>query len=269
MGFPDSIQFVTSGEVAWRYIDENFRGKKCTWITWRSHGKDDYLKSLDIQLASVYDADFLFFHGTQVMATADSDTGLSSSNDVPLSLFSSGTLDDSLREAFSVAIARGIPAICANMDNSAVLANGRSAFMPGLLKSTYEEMGGVVVSFGKPQKAFFDVAVSLGTAVMNTSSPSQTRKARPRVIHVGDSLHHDIAGAINTGIDSILVTEHGVHRHELRSSDGMDQQADLPSCESKAGSAATTTTPLLMKVTDLCDREGTGRPYFILRSFVP
>lgn len=224
------------------------------------------------------------------MATADSDTGLSSSNDVPLSLFSSGTLDDSLREAFSVAIARGIPAICANMDNSAVLANGRSAFMPGLLKSTYEEMGGVVVSFGKPQKAFFDVAVSLGTAVMNTSSPSQTRKARPRVIHVGDSLHHDIAGrsffppsicftlliffafqpgAINTGIDSILVTEHGVHRHELRSSDGMDQQADLSSCESKDGSAATTTTPLLMKVTDLCDREGTGRPYFILRSFVP
>ena len=133
------------------------------------------------------------------MATADRDVlDLSTtSSDLPLSLFSSGILDDSLREAFSTAIARGIPAICANMDNSAVLANGRSAYMPGLLKAAYEEMGGVVISFGKPQKAFFDVAVSLGTAAMNiSSSPSTTRKLRPRVIHVGDSLHHDIAGAI-------------------------------------------------------------------------
>ena len=151
----------------------------------------------------MHDADFLFFHGTQVMATADCGPDVSTSSDLPLSLFSSGTLDDSLREAFAVAIARGIPAVCANMDNTAVLANGRSAYMPGLLKSTYEEMGGVVISFGKPQKAFFDVAVSLGIAAMNTNniSPSSsfstpTKAARPRVIHVGDSLHHDIAGFI-------------------------------------------------------------------------
>ena len=79
-----------------------------------------------------------------------------------------------------------------------------------------------------------------------------------------------LLGAINTGIDSVLVTEHGVHRLELRDSNGNGDQsaADLPCSESKAGSS-TLTIPLLMKVTDLCDREGLGRPYFILRSFEP
>ena len=78
------------------------------------------------------------------------------------------------------------------------------------------------------------------------------------------------SGAINTGIDSILVTEHGVHRHELRDPNGKDDRspADLPDFESKERFSAST-TPLLMKVTDLCDKEGIGRPYFILRSFEP
>ena len=106
----------------------------------------------------------------------------------------------------TTARARNIPAVCANIDFTAVLANGKSAHMPGTLKAAYEAMGGEVVFFGKPQKAFFEGAIEMGTQAFmkeNLNKDSETvkdttqlprTKNRARVIHVGDSLHHDIAG---------------------------------------------------------------------------
>lgn len=37
---------------------------------------------------------------------------------------------------------------------------------------------------------------------------------RSRVLAIGDSLHHDIKGALNFGIDSLLITSTGIH-HKL------------------------------------------------------
>ena len=73
-------------------------------------------------------------------------------------------------------------------------------------------------------------------------------------------------GAAAAGIDSILVTSHGVHRDELNSEEDSKPgqiNADL------GLSSPNESVPksLLMKVTDLCDREGVNRPYFILKSF--
>lgn len=214
MGFPPDIPFVTSGEIAWNYLgrssihrillvvklsvllDTHFRGKKCTWITWRRHAQDNYLKSLQIQLASVQEADFIFFHGTQTVVCDDSNP----STDMSTSVFSNGVMDEPLREVLSIARARNIPAICANMDLTAVLANGRTAHMPGLLKALYEDMGGEVISFGKPQKEFFETAISIASKALETSSTVNnvlfTKKLKSRTIHVGDSLHHDIQGML-------------------------------------------------------------------------
>mmetsp|Transcript_29325 Transcript_29325/g.40304 ORF Transcript_29325/g.40304 Transcript_29325/m.40304 type:complete len:299 (+) Transcript_29325:219-1115(+) len=276
MEFPDfNIPFVTSGELAWYYLDERFRGKKCTWITWRRHESDKYLNSLNISLASIEEADFLFFHGTQTIASNDDPAAAS---DVQLSLFYNGQIDFSMMEVLKIAQSRKIPAICANMDFSAMLANGKLAYMPGILKREYEMMGGEVVCFGKPQKDFFEEAIGLGTKAflkdnndneMNLSS-SLAKKKRVRVIHVGDSLHHDIAGAAAAGIDSLLITQHGVHREDLLEEETNQSISAMPSfithCND-AVEAAVEVPPLLMRVTDICDRLQVARPYFILRSF--
>lgn len=162
-------------------------------MTWKRHSKDNYLKSLDISLAPVEEADFLFFHGSQVIAT---NAGHPSS-DISMEVFRSGRIDALTASILSVACERGIPAVCANIDASAVLANGQLAFMPGLLKEAYEKMGGKVISFGKPHKDFFQRAIEIGSAHFLSAPPStRGRGLNPRVIHVGDSLHHDIAGDI-------------------------------------------------------------------------
>ena len=37
---------------------------------------------------------------------------------------------------------------------------------------------------------------------------------RSRILAIGDSLHHDIGGAVSNGIDSLFITN-GIHRPEL------------------------------------------------------
>ena len=56
--------------------------------------------------------------------------------------------------------------------------------------------------FGKPGVEHFEACIDkLGLS-------------KDRVAHVGDSLHHDIIGAINTNIPNIFITS-GIHKHEL------------------------------------------------------
>ncbi|OWY91932.1 HAD hydrolase protein [Phytophthora megakarya] len=75
--------------------------------------------------------------------------------------------------------------------------------MGGGIAKLYEEMGGEVIYFGKPMKEHFEVCLRLA---------SVTDKSK--VVHIGDSLHHDIQGAENTGVDSIFISG-GIHSKEL------------------------------------------------------
>ena len=47
---------------------------------------------------------------------------------------------------------------------------------------------------------------------MNESSKKLTKIDKSRILAIGDSLHHDIKGAINFGIDSLLITSTGIHQ---------------------------------------------------------
>ena len=38
---------------------------------------------------------------------------------------------------------------------------------------------------------------------------------KSRILAIGDSLHHDIKGAKNFGIDSLLITSTGIHQHNF------------------------------------------------------
>lgn len=127
-----------------------------------------------------------------------------------------------------------IPLICAISDITAIV-NDEARFMPGTVPSyshsfliilpsypnlpactgklskLYEdEYGGTVVHFGKPHKAIFDRAIESslelhkrlnrpsGSEITLASKPAWLRKKleRKTVLHVGDSIHHDILGNI-------------------------------------------------------------------------
>eukprot|EP01031_Cornospumella_fuschlensis_P029373 gene29373-35457_t len=237
--------FITSGQVAWHFFDQKYRGKKCTWITWRTHEQDDFLKSLDIELSRIKDADFLFLHGTQaVVSKRDSQvvTDL-----VPF--YKTNELCSTLQYTLSVAAKRKIPAICANVDLSAKTGS-RLGYMPGGLMQHYRALGGDVIAFGKPYTAFFETAIRRAFSLSDDES-IDTSLLR-RVVHIGDSLHHDIAGARGAGVDSILITDHGVHSQHL-------QQAEQDAARG---------IDLVAAVCNLCDQEQVPRPTYVMKSFV-
>ncbi|MEM9222616.1 MAG: TIGR01459 family HAD-type hydrolase [Pseudomonadota bacterium] len=88
---------------------------------------------------------------------------------------------------------RGVQAICANPDEVVYTANGQS-FGPGQLASDYSDRGGYVEMVGKPALRFFRAALELLPLV----SPE-------RVLMVGDSPVHDIAGAQRAKLTTLLV----------------------------------------------------------------
>ena len=92
--------------------------------------------------------------------------------------------------------------VCANPDFTVMLADGKMAHMPGKIAQRYEELGGSCNRFGKPHQPHFEACIR------------QLGIPRDKVVHVGDSLHHDIAGANAVGIASVFVVG-GVHSEEL------------------------------------------------------
>ena len=95
------------------------------------------------------------------------------------------------RNTFEAAAGARIPCICTNPDMERLTANGRR-IAPGRIAKTYEDMGGRVEWIGKPFRAIYDHALA--------DVPEAAR-----VICIGDSLAHDIAGAEAAGLQSALV----------------------------------------------------------------
>ena len=111
---------------------------------------------------------------------------------------STGIYEESLRYFAQ----RGLTMVCANPDAS-VNRNGTLGIGPGALAAYYEKLGGRVVYFGKPHSAIYHLCLEQLPGI-----------APDRIVIVGDSLKTDIAGAINCGIDNILVGT-GIHYQEL------------------------------------------------------
>ena len=98
--------------------------------------------------------------------------------------------------------------VCANPDYIMVKPDGSTGHMPGKIAQCYEQLGGKCSWFGKPHVPHFQACLrDLGLD-------------KSRVAHVGDSLHHDVAGANGAGIDSVFVAG-GVHRKQLGSELGV------------------------------------------------
>ena len=95
-----------------------------------------------------------------------------------------------------------LPMICSNPDLE-VVRGGVRMICAGALARRYEELGGEVHFHGKPDKEIYESCFRC-LGIVNHS----------RILAVGDSLHTDIAGAENAGIDSLLVTD-GLHGEEI------------------------------------------------------
>jgi HAD superfamily hydrolase (TIGR01459 family) len=94
--------------------------------------------------------------------------------------------------------AHGIPVLCTNPDRASPRAGGVTVASPGALAHAHVAAGGMVAFYGKPHLPVFRaVEMTLGAAA-------------GRILMVGDSLEHDIAGAKSAGWDAAFV-EGGLH----------------------------------------------------------
>ena len=97
----------------------------------------------------------------------------------------------------------GLALVCANPDLRAN-EGGRFVVRQGMICEAYEQMGGKVIRYGKPDARIFDrVLADYGIA-------------RERVLMIGDTLGTDILGANRAGIKSCLVLDGGITEYALQ-----------------------------------------------------
>ena len=180
--------FATSGEEVWQafrlradpfYAD---LGTRCIVFQW---GKDEhFFEGLDLEpVESIEEAEFILLNGTERDRFPE--------------------YEAILRRG----VERGLPMVCSNGDFVSITPEGELVQCPGVVARRYEALGGYVRWHGKPTLGAYQMALG-------------DEAADPRrILAIGDSLHHDIAGASSAGFDSLFITD-GIHRPEL------DLQAD-------------------------------------------
>jgi HAD superfamily hydrolase (TIGR01459 family) len=114
--------------------------------------------------------------------------------------------DDILKKAIKL----NIPAVCANPDT---IVNHGDAFRycAGLFGAKYEEFGGKVYYYGKPNPRVFHAMLDKIKALGISD--------KKRILMVGDTLETDILGANRVGLDSALVLTGNGQKVDLNDKD--------------------------------------------------
>ena len=201
MGFdPDClVGAVTSGEEAAKYIVENFIGSsdkknKALLITWKDNpaATQSFLKECgsELQLASSpEEADFVIAHGMQCVLGEGNDI-IHDFQDTLWDAEDFSVIDQVLKKCAEL----NLPMINANPDFVCIIADGSSKPMPGKISERYESFGGSCTYFGKPYPEHFEACIKKLDLPKN------------KIAHVGDSLHHDIAGA-NKSVSKVIISK--------------------------------------------------------------
>lgn len=172
MGFASSLfaTVVTSGEALWRDIETGTIAERRYFPIERSPGDAKcWADGLGIE-----------FEDTVRTAQAILLMGLPDGHEIIQWL-------EILDQAFEAQL----PIYCSNPDLSSPRAGGRVVTSPGALAHAYRQRGGKVVFYGKPHRPIFDWLKS--------------RLRAKRLLMVGDSLEHDIAGGHAAGWDTLLI----------------------------------------------------------------
>jgi HAD superfamily hydrolase (TIGR01459 family) len=168
--------FLSSGEVAWR----RFAGRP---------GKPGLAQGMRCLLIA-RDGDRTAIEGLDLELIEDA-----AQAEIILLAASEGDRFDlaHYRDLLAPAAAAGVPCICTNPDRIMLTKSGPH-FGAGRIAELYEELGGHVDWIGKPYRAIYDAALdALGNP------------PREKVIGIGDSIEHDIAGARGAGLSAALV----------------------------------------------------------------
>jgi HAD superfamily hydrolase (TIGR01459 family) len=173
---------VSSGDVALQRVKSGALGPRFSRgadVCVIGRAGDTYaFSSDDFRLvARPRDAAFLVFAGSDLPRT-------------PLNAY---------RSMLTAAAQDRVPAICINPDIT-MIRDGELVAAPGALAGLYESLGGPVESVGKPYPAIFDHAIA--AAAMGLGA---------RVVMIGDSPEHDVAGARAMELSTLLVRT-GIHR---------------------------------------------------------
>ncbi|MCH9779712.1 MAG: TIGR01459 family HAD-type hydrolase [Alphaproteobacteria bacterium] len=117
-----------------------------------------------------------------------------------------GKTPEDYRPLLQRALERKLPMICSNPDKWSMAPNGKLYPCPGAVADKYETMGGFVRWHGKPHKAAYDACDRIRMRLGG--------KRTDKVLAIGDSLEHDIAGGHNHGHDTLLITR-GIHHQSF------------------------------------------------------
>ena len=168
-------RFLTSGDVAYDILARETGGKsggtRCLTIS----SGDDRNLAARLGFESVEDAelaDIVIISGSEAES-------------IPLSAY---------RERLEPAARRGVPCYCTNPDRHKLASGGLTVPGAGSIALAYQDLGGTVRWFGKPYPAIYQHAQSLLKGI-----------AADRIVCIGDSIEHDIAGAAGAGLASCLV----------------------------------------------------------------
>ncbi len=172
-------EFVTSGDVAFEKVQTQYLAKglrRCLLIA-----RDNDLSAvegLDLELVSrTTDAEFV------IISASEGDR------------FTEKHYIKQLRSAAQ----RCIPCLCTNPDKLMITRQG-IRFGAGRIAELYEQMGGAVQWIGKPYKDVYIHALDHLKAI-----------DAHRILCVGDSLEHDIAGGATAGLKTLFIRG-GIHR---------------------------------------------------------
>ncbi len=185
LGFPPDCYdlLVTSGEVAWRMLSGgnltiphgSQRPVRCLLL--ERDGDGSPIASLGYETVdSAADADLVLIAGSEGDRLSLAD----------------------YRQRLAPAAERNLPALCTNPDKVMLTASG-PCFGAGRIAEMYEQLGGPVTWIGKPYPDIYRVAIAEIAAA-----------STDRILCIGDSVEHDIAGAHRAGLTSALVIDTGI-----------------------------------------------------------
>jgi len=197
MGFrADAFEEVmTSGEALWRDIDAGRINATRFYAIERSEGDAaDWAEGLTIDLGTLDQADAVLLMGLPDGSVL-------------------GDWDDTLGQIHAL----GLTVYCSNPDIASPRGGGQLVVSPGALAQAYAARGGDVVYYGKPHRPIFhSLEIAMGSN---------------RLLMVGDSLEHDIAGAHGAGWDSVLI-QGGLYAQKFAQDPGRTVLAKL--CSEKS-----------------------------------
>jgi len=174
LGFDNALfdNVITSGEVAFGQLQSRLHGSSAQSCFLIARDNDvSAIAGLEFNLVkNASNADLIIIGGSEAEQYSE----------------------DAYREQLADAAKHNIPCICTNPDKKMLTSTGLQ-FGAGRIAEIYEELGGSVEWIGKPHPAIY-------RHILRLHSHCNTN----RVLCIGDSTEHDIAGGENINLKTLL-----------------------------------------------------------------